>query len=68
MNAQGVAVIAAVRAAEVKMSQQRVRNLLTADAPVHAIEMPGANHYVFLADGAFVLNEVRSFLERLPSN
>jgi pimeloyl-ACP methyl ester carboxylesterase len=67
-NAQGVAAIAAVRAAELKLAQQRIRNLLTANAPVHVIEMPGANHHVFLSDEAFVLNELRAFLERLPSN
>ena len=67
-DAQGVAAVAAVRAAEVKLSQQRVRSLFTAEAPVEAIEMPGVNHYVFISDEGFVLDEVRAFLKRLPSN
>jgi hypothetical protein len=30
--------------------------------------MPGANHFLFISDEAFVLSEVRAFLKRLPSD
>jgi hypothetical protein len=67
-DAQDVAALVAVRDVELKLGRQRIRNLFTAEAPVQVIEMPGANHYIFLTDEAFVLNELRAFLERLPSH
>jgi non-heme chloroperoxidase len=67
-DAQGVARVATVREAELKLCRQRVRSLFTADAPIQVIEMPGANHHLFISDEAFVLSEVRAFLKRLPSN
>jgi pimeloyl-ACP methyl ester carboxylesterase len=67
-DAEGVRRVAALREAEVNLSRQRVRNLFTAAAPVQVIEMPGANHFVFISEEGFVLTQVRAFLQRLPSN
>ena len=65
-DAEGVAKVAAVREVELKLSRRRIRSLFSADAPVHVIDMPGANHFLFISDEAFVLSEVRAFLKRLP--
>lgn len=65
-DAEGVAKVAAVREVELKLSRRRIRSLFSAGAPVHVIDMPGANHFLFISDEAFVLSEVRAFLKRLP--
>jgi pimeloyl-ACP methyl ester carboxylesterase len=67
-DAEGTAAIARLREVEVKLSRQRVRSLLSGDAPVHVIDMQNANHFLFMTDEAFVLDEVRTFLKRLPSD
>jgi pimeloyl-ACP methyl ester carboxylesterase len=61
-DAQARAAIEAVRASEVRIAQSRMQKLLAADAPVHAIETAGANHYIFITDGDAVLRELRAFL------
>lgn len=67
-DAAGVAKVAALREAELNLSRRRSRGVLSADAPVHVIDMPGANHFLFISDEAFVLSEVQAFLKRLPSD
>jgi hypothetical protein len=39
-----------------------MQNVLTANAAVRVVEMPGANHYVFLSNEAEVLHELRAFM------
>ena len=65
-DARDRAAIEAVYKANVGYTRRRVQSLLTANAPVHVIEMPGANHYVFITNEAVVLRELRAFLEGLP--
>jgi hypothetical protein len=67
-DAGGVAKVAALREEEVNLCRRRIRSLFSAGAPVHAIDMPDANHFLFITEEALVLSEVRTFLERLPSN
>ena len=65
-DAEKRAAMAAVYTADASFSRLRMQNLLTANAPVHVIEMPGANHYVFITNEADVLRELRAFLGGLP--
>jgi len=43
------------------------RNLQHAPGGVRVVDVPGANHYVFLSNEADVIRELRAFLETLPS-
>jgi non-heme chloroperoxidase len=60
------AAMVAVYRADASYSRRRTQSLLTANAPVHVIEMPGANHHVFITNEADVLLELRAFLGGLP--
>lgn len=64
-NAEARGAIEAVYAADTAITRRRMQALLTADAPVHVIEMPGVNHYLFLAREAEVLQQLRAFIVRL---
>jgi pimeloyl-ACP methyl ester carboxylesterase len=64
-NADERAAIEAVYGADAAFTRQRMQALLTANAPVHVVEMPGVNHYVFLTREAEVLQELRCFLSQL---
>ena len=68
MDTQGRAALGAIHAWQVEATQRRIRNLLTAAAPARVIEMPAANHYVFLSNEAYVLQELRAFLDGLPTH
>jgi hypothetical protein len=65
-DARDRAAIEAVYRAGVSYTRRRMQSLLTANAPVQIIEMPGANHHVFITNEAAVLRESRAFLEGLP--
>ncbi len=65
-EARDRAAIEAVFRANVSYTRRRMQGLLTANAPVHVIEMPGANHYVFITNEADVLRELGAFLGGLP--
>jgi non-heme chloroperoxidase len=43
------------------------KSLLTAVPSARIVELPGANHYVFLSNEADVLREITSFISHLPS-
>jgi non-heme chloroperoxidase len=65
-NAEDRAAIEEVYAAEASLTRRRMQNVLTANAPVRVVEMPGANHFVFLSNEAEVLHELRAFMAVLP--
>jgi pimeloyl-ACP methyl ester carboxylesterase len=61
-NAVERTAIEEVYAAEANFTRRRMQNVLTANAPVRVVEMPGANHFVFLSNEAEVLHELRAFM------
>jgi non-heme chloroperoxidase len=61
-NAEERAAIEDVYDADASFTRRRMQNLLTANAPVRVIEMPGATHHDFLSNEAEVLQELRAFL------
>ena len=65
-DARDRAAIEAVYKANASYSRRRMQSLLTANAPVRIIEMPGANHHVFITNEAEVLRELGAFLRGLP--
>lgn len=50
--------------AYIRVDEKSVQN---AAAPVRIVELPGSDHYVYLANPDEVLREIRTFLARLPS-
>ena len=44
------------------------KNLLNASGGVRIVDVPGANHYVFLSNDADVIRELHAFLAMLPSS
>jgi pimeloyl-ACP methyl ester carboxylesterase len=65
-DARDRAAIEAVYRADVSYTRRRMQSILTANAPVHVIEMAGANHYVFITNEAAVLRDLGAFLGGLP--
>jgi hypothetical protein len=65
-DASDRAAIEAVYRANASYSRRRMQSLLTANAAVRIIEMPGANHHVFITNEAEVLRELEAFLGGLP--
>lgn len=67
-NDEERAAIEAVYAADTTFTRRRMQALLTANAPVHVIEMPGVNHYLFLTREAEVLQQLQGFLNQLSNS
>jgi non-heme chloroperoxidase len=61
-NAEERAAIEEVYDADASFTRRRMQNLLTANAPVRVIEMPGAAHHDFLSNEAEILQELRAFM------
>jgi len=51
--------------AYIRVDEKSVQN---AGAPVRIVELPGSDHYVYLASPDDVLREVRAFLAGLPTH
>jgi pimeloyl-ACP methyl ester carboxylesterase len=57
--------VEAVYAADASWIRRRIQSVRDAKASVRVIELPGANHYLFLSNEAEVLREMRIFVEGL---
>ena len=42
------------------------KSLLTAVPGARIVELPGANHYIFISNEADVVREIRAFVTHLP--
>jgi pimeloyl-ACP methyl ester carboxylesterase len=60
------AAMQAVYEANASYTRKRMQNLLNANASVRLLEMPGANHHLFITNEAEVLAAVGAFLQGLP--
>jgi non-heme chloroperoxidase len=61
------AAVEAFEAATMIYIKRYEKSLLTAIPNARIVELPGANHYVFLSNEADVIRKITSFLSRLPS-
>lgn len=64
---QNRAAVEAFEAATMVYIKRYEKSLLTAVPGARIVELPGANHYVFLSNEADVLQEINSFIAHLPS-
>jgi len=61
------AAVEAFEAATMVYIKRYEKSLLTAVPGARIVELPGADHYVFLSNEADVLREINSFIAHLPS-
>ena len=61
------AVVEAFEAATMVYIKRYEKSLLTAVPGARIVELPGANHYIFLSNEADVVREIRSFVAHRPS-
>jgi hypothetical protein len=57
----------ALYAADSGITRDRIEKIHMARAGVRVIEMPGANHYIFIANQGEVIRGLRAFLAALPA-
>jgi hypothetical protein len=59
------AAVEAMYAADANITNTRIKSIQSAAAGARVIKLPGANHYVFLSNEAYVLREMRDFVAGL---
>ena len=64
---QDRAVVEAFEAATMVYIKRYEKSLLTGVPGARIVELPGANHYIFLSNEADVVREIRSFVAHRPS-
>jgi non-heme chloroperoxidase len=61
------AIVEAFEAATMVYIKRYEKSLLTAVPGARIVELPGANHYIFLSNEAEVIHEITLFIAGLPS-
>jgi non-heme chloroperoxidase len=61
------AVVEAFEAATMAYIKRYEKSLLTAVPGARIVELPGANHYIFISNETDVVREIRAFVTHLPS-